>query len=633
MRFRKLVLAMLILTCTGVIHSSGIAFPAGGYGSPGLSSFPPINGNGSLIIWSIPAGAQVSVGGEVKGVTPLTVTNLVPGNYGILITKHEYQPFFTNVTIRSGEFTTAACQLVPRFGQLRVESNPANASISVDGRPEGMTPLTRGDILTGLHTITVSKIGFEKVNKTITVTAGRLNFVTVTLEPESAGSEKIGGFVDSLRNAGFEVQEGKLEKFDIFGMYSAGYVPSCYQNNPSSPYMTYKLPSYPGLARGGRVTDSPLHPENKGLWVDYFMNPDEAIVFVGNTPPEVKYFSYRSYIGTRWSDDRNTYYRIFASLGDSLNNFRIRTLGTPGGFRGSPYDQLTMIITTADRGTGERVRSAAIAAGYPDYIINYDVIPSGLIRMGTNSTDDTITFIHRLAFFANASRGSQYVNSTPGHVFRITPAVPHPPDPYGVQRLIVRGTGDTSELNLMTDLSELRKSLIATYGSSMKYEEKKTSTWIPGGFDALQRESDALGDNRDASYLRNGDYNLSDDDFIIVYGVNHHKTGKATYSNIAPYGIRVLNGVAAVTDAGYDNSALSYLRGNKNASLFYAWKFARHCDNEPYCTEIPSCCGAYGIPVNESIFIGFRNYVEPSTGVGPEYSELLYDQAIRFSPG
>ena len=108
-------------------------------------------------------------------------------------------------------------------------------------------------------------------------------------------------------------------------MYDAGIVPGCFGNNPSTPYLVDKLPPYPGLVYGGRVTDAPINPANKGLWLDYFMEPDEAVVYVGPTPPEAKYFSHRSYISNRWIPEKNTYVQIFASLGDQINNFRINT--------------------------------------------------------------------------------------------------------------------------------------------------------------------------------------------------------------------------------------------------------------------------------------------------------------------
>jgi hypothetical protein len=36
--------------------------------------------------------------------------------------------------------------------------------------------------------------------------------------------------------------------------------------------------------------------------------------------------------------------------------------------------------------------------------------------------------------------------------------------------------------------------------------------------------------------------------------------------------------------------------------------------------------------VYQPAFLAFRAYVEPSTKVGPEFEEVLYDQAIKFNP-
>jgi len=587
---------------------------------------------GSLSILSFPSGATVILDGEEHGVTPSSVSGLDPGEYALSLEKEGYSPFEKNVTIHPGLPSTVTATLQPLYGSLRIQSSPSQATVMVNGEEKGVTPLVVEGLSPGEYTVTVSKTGYRAVNRTAAVSAGQEKFIYVTLSPETPGSEKIDSFIASLQREGFTVQQGKLEKFDVLAMYDAGIIPSCYANNPSAPYLAYKLPPYPGLVYGGRVSDAPVNPANKGLWLDYFMEPDEAIVYVGPTPPEVKYFSYRSYIATRWFPEQNNYQRIFASLGDTISNFRINTGLSPGKIYSGPYDKPVMIITTADQGTNERVRRAALMAGYSANMMNDDIIPSGLIRMGTENTSDTITFIHRLAFFANETLGNEYMNNTPGTVLRLTPNTSHTQQPYGVPPLIVRGTGDTSELDLMQDQQALREAIIARQGDGMVISENKSTIWILEGYDGLQREVDTLGDNRDTIYLRNGNYTLTDDEFIIVYGVNHQKSGKVVYTNVAVYGTEALNGVVAVTDADYAGSADSYLPGNRNAGLLYAWKFARNCNGEAGCTEVPSCCGGSGIPEDAPVLIGFRAYVERETGIGPAWNEVLYDQVIHFAP-
>ncbi|MDH7510090.1 MAG: hypothetical protein QHH04_03490 [Methanolinea sp.] len=71
----------------------------------------------------------------------------------------------------------------------------------------------------------------------------------------------------------------------------------------------------------------------------------------------------------------------------------------------------------------------------------------------------------------------------------------------------------------------------------MSFAGNETFIGILEGYDSLQRNADALGDNRDALYLQNGDYLLDDNDFIIMYGITHRASGKALYTNIAGRGL------------------------------------------------------------------------------------------------
>jgi hypothetical protein len=53
---------------------------------------------------------------------------------------------------------------------------------------------------------------------------------------------------------------------------------------------------------------------------------------------------------TRW---------IWTCLGDPLNNLVIKTERAPDGQPGNPFNQATLVITTADKGIDRRIRAAA----------------------------------------------------------------------------------------------------------------------------------------------------------------------------------------------------------------------------------------------------------------------------------
>ena len=219
-------------------------------------------------------------------------------------------------------------------------------------------------------------------------------------------------------------------------------------------------------------------------------------------------------------------------------------------------------------------------------------------------------------------------------VFRITPKQQGTSEPFAVPDLRVKGTGNTGELDLLPTEEELGQAILAKY-SYLKAQDLQPSVAFEAGYDAIQRGTDALGDNRDTIYLQSSNFFLGDrpDDFVIVYGANHQATGKATYSNFTVYGRIPLNGVAAVDSTNF-GTAEDFLPGNPLAKYFYVYKIARHCDHADSvpCVEVPTGPGSAGIPLTQPALVGFRAYLEPSTKVGPTFEEVLYDRAIKFNP-
>ena len=438
-------------------------------------------------------------------------------------------------------------------------------------------------------------------------------------------------FVTALEQDGFAVQEGKLQMFPIIDLYNMGLAPSCFGNNPSTPYAVFFVPPPPGQAA---VSDDPRDAatlDGKTL-VNYRLGPDEAIVMVGRTPPACSYFSYRSYVYSQFFPTTGARRIVFASLGDPLNQMTIKTSGTPDGQEGSPFNQTTVIVVTADQGIDQRVRAAAQAAGFPISVINTDVIPSSLVNMGLEENADKFLILLRLAFFQDRQAGAAFMSSIPVKLFRLTPTNTTTLDPYEVPALRVRGTGDTSEFDLLGALEELRQAILAKHGAA-NATELATSVWLYEGFDAIQRGINVIGENRDTSYLRSEDFTLAadPDEFLIVYGVNHAATGKATYSNFGVFGAAGLNGVGAVSNFDFTGTAEEYIPGNPVAKDLYVWKVSRSCDGGANCLTIPWGVKAYGVDLDKPGFVAFRAYLEPQTKVGPSWSEIVYDRAIKFS--
>lgn len=120
---------------------------------------------------------------------------------------------------------------------------------------------------------------------------------------------------------------------------------------------------------------------------------------------------------------------------------------------------------------------------------------------------------------------------------------------------------------------------------------------------------------------------------MVVYGVNHVSTGKATYANTVLYARPMLNGIVSLYDSMYADSASAYLPGEDSDS-YYAMKLARTAQ-DAYTASIPYSMDKpngrfYGADNGTQLFLAYRAYVEPETGVGPSYYEIVYDRAIVF---
>lgn len=475
-------------------------------------------------------------------------------------------------------------------------------------------------------------------------------------------------FVSILNNRGFIVQEGTISYVDILKLCSEGKVDSCLGNNVGAPYATCFLPPAPNQhpSEGqyppfGYLPDSPNYPAN----IDYLapgftykLRPDEAIVLIGRTPPPALYYCFRSYVGfienkpekdyseyiTAGNDSTGFYHQIFASLGDQINNYNIWTDQTPNGTPGNSYNSSTIIISTADRNINQQIRTALTTAGYSQDIMNDDNIPMELVNMGLEAGKDTFIYLMRIALWAQQELGNQYLENINQYfkVFRITPITPHiNRNPWPVPTLKIRETGIT-EYQVVPhsrfDFDYLRYQIIRKYGGTEFYPvDLELGLGIPDNYNAILRDFNVYGDDRDAVYFKTEDFQLtSDEDFVIVYGINHERTGKAIYSNASFYGVELFNGVAgAFSTVQFPDTAYEYFpEGYQNAGYYYVYKMARWADEEnvviiPYSTGNP-LGKAYGVDNNQEVRIVFRVYLDQIAMVGPYIFDIIWDRAILF---
>ncbi len=104
-----------------------------------LDNVELVAADGLVRIRSNPAGARITVNGSYRGQTPLDLA-LAPGKtYRLRLGKAGYQTVTRSVAVESGKDTKLNIELPAFLGEVRILSNPGNATVYADGRELGPT--------------------------------------------------------------------------------------------------------------------------------------------------------------------------------------------------------------------------------------------------------------------------------------------------------------------------------------------------------------------------------------------------------------------------------------------------------------------------------------------------------------
>ena len=486
-------------------------------------------------------------------------------------------------------------------------------------------------------------------------------------------------FRSGLEADGVVVQNGYAYPVDpIADLLDSGLGDTANANNAGQPYKVLMIPPHP--------IERDLAADVEDLAFSVFrLRPDEAIVYVGPTPPLADYFSFTPY---QWVRRENRIVPkgdlVFAAVNDPLNNALIRTES-----RGNPFRKQTVIVFTADRGIYRRVAASARAAGYPASMINPYVLPSDLLYLGVlpqYPEADNFVLIVRSANFVSEAAGDEYLaNNSYASIWRVTPEQEPVLDPYPTPE--PREHEWISERTLFPDLEEglqrLEQAILRRF-SDRTTQPFESIQWWPTSREVLEAEGNPssesfhkfiAGEASDTPYLRSAidgepaNFILGEDDLVVVYGVNHEATGLATYSSLSLYGDWITsscdtledqweyvfgcghhawNGVAGMNSHDFSGSAEEYIPGDPMAPYLYAVKVMRRPPTdrhekfwvvvpEPPCAVAP--CEAplpsynHGIAPDRPISIGYRAYLNPATGAGPDYGDIIWDRAIWVENG
>ena len=122
---------------------------------------------GSIELTSRPTNAAVFIDGVEGGYTPLIISNVLVGNRTITFKKEGYDDVEKKVEIKEGEEESCSVTLreVSKELMVSISSNVSKASVCIDGKYIGVTPLTYSAFIGEKYLFELSKNNYKSIRE------------------------------------------------------------------------------------------------------------------------------------------------------------------------------------------------------------------------------------------------------------------------------------------------------------------------------------------------------------------------------------------------------------------------------------------------------------------------------------
>ncbi len=136
--------------------------------------------NAQLLVNTIPRGANITVNGRYRGQSPVTLPLSPDVNYVVGLSKAGYGTAERQVRLKAADSREITVDLTARFGELKVNALPGEATIYIDGQARGTGKMTL-KLSSAPHRLEVKMDGYESFSRDVTPRPGYAQSVTVRL--------------------------------------------------------------------------------------------------------------------------------------------------------------------------------------------------------------------------------------------------------------------------------------------------------------------------------------------------------------------------------------------------------------------------------------------------------------------
>lgn len=171
------VIGLALLAGAGYWYGGRPEPPSKEAGKPGKPAPRPATpragpSTGSLSVTANIEGATVYLDGKAVGEVPYRLEAVEPGAYEIRVTKDGYETFDKMVAVARGREARVRAMLFLEPVRLRVESDVPGATVFLDRKYVGTTPVSITDVGPGTYGLTVSAEGYDIHVEKVEITTG-----------------------------------------------------------------------------------------------------------------------------------------------------------------------------------------------------------------------------------------------------------------------------------------------------------------------------------------------------------------------------------------------------------------------------------------------------------------------------
>ena len=131
------------------------------------------------------SGAEIYCNGKLLGRRGRISEDMMEGYYDLEARLAHHRSVTKQIQVVVGQSQDITLNPIPKYGSLDVVSTPHDATVTIDGKTMGKTPLTIEQLLEGEHQVAISLEGYKKEMRNVVVVENNSSLVEIALTKDT----------------------------------------------------------------------------------------------------------------------------------------------------------------------------------------------------------------------------------------------------------------------------------------------------------------------------------------------------------------------------------------------------------------------------------------------------------------